>query len=450
MPAPNILAAGGSDWIKYASAMFDAANTYIGLNVTTAAMAALITRLQDALYVSTNALYVGRLPALDYVFPFADMSSWKVILREVPLIGMEDPVNLVGVVKVLLDKHSSVQAAALVYFSVHTANSVFYEEVRHTKQATSLVVQASFCGEQIVKLFSLWDVLSTQQITSPDRDAVVMQLFDSVAEAVVADAQVVFSEYLNSSEVRSVLRGVRVVLAIDMTAPYAHHLPYVSDNYFENVLELRDFHFQVRRINAARGLSGLHFFRKTLFESFVSRVGNHIIISAAVYPLLNFNETRVRGNRSRLNGAAINNAAVLGMLLADALWDALIKSDRWDLQTRQQLYERTLCLKEITGFILVPDMKHPLLSLQSTARAIATPGWHQRVLAFGPYSFSASQIFFMLFVLHHPCQTLRVNDDGFARDVSVFVRFVEEFRGAFGCPAPNLNWAIVCKVNWPR
>ncbi|KAL1424662.1 hypothetical protein MTO96_019954 [Rhipicephalus appendiculatus] len=429
--------------------MLEAANAYTGLNVTIAVMTALIIRLQDALYVSAKELYVGRLRALDYVFPFADMSSWKAILREVPLIGMEDPVNLVGVVKALLDKRVSVQAAALVYFSVHTATSLFYEEIRHAEKAASLVAQASFCSEQIVKLFSLWDVLSTQQITSPDRDAVVMQLFDSITEAVVADAEAIFSEHLNSSEVRRALRGVRVVLAIDMTAPYAHHLPYVSNDYFENVMELRDFYFEVRRINAARGLSEVHRFRKTLFEAFVSRAGNHIVISAGVYPLLNFNDTRARGNRTRLNGAAVNNAAVLGVLLADALWDALIKSDRWDPQIREQLFERAYCLKEITGFILTPDLKHPLLSVQSAARTIATPGWHQRVLAFGPYSFSASQIFFMLFMLHHPCQILNVNDD-VAHDVSVFIRFVQQFRGAFGCPAPNFNWATVCDVNWPK
>ncbi|KAL3248027.1 hypothetical protein MRX96_056716 [Rhipicephalus microplus] len=409
-------------------------------------MTALITRLRGAIYFSTKELYVGKLPALNYVFPFADMSSWKVILRQVPLIGMKDPVNLVGVVNVLLDKHPSVQAAALVYFSVHTTKSVFYEEIRHTEQATSLVAQASFCSQQIVKLFSLWDVLSTQQMTSPDRDAVVMQLFDSIADAVVADAEVTFSEHLNSSEVRSVLRGVSVVLAIDMTAPYAHHLPYVSDDYFENVMELRDFYFQVRRINAARGLPEVHSFRKTLFEAFVSRAGNRIVISAGVYTLLKFNDTRIRGNHSRLNGAAVNNAAVLGVLLADALWDALIGSDRWDPRTRQQLIDHTVCINELTGFILTTHLKYPLLSLQSAARTIAAPGWHQRALAFGPYSFSASQIFFMLFVLHHPCQTLNVNDENVAHEVYVFTRYVEEFRRAFGCPVPSFDWATLCST----
>ncbi|KAL1424661.1 hypothetical protein MTO96_019953 [Rhipicephalus appendiculatus] len=421
IPAPDILATGGSDSTKYANAMLEAANAYTGLHVTIAAMTALIIRLQEALYVSAKALYVGRLSALDYVFPFADMSSWKVILREVPLIGMEDPINLVHIVNALRDRRPSVQAAALIYFSVHTTKSVFYEEIRHAEQATSLVAQASFCSEQIVKLFSLWDVLSTQQITSPDRDAVVMQLFDSVAEAVVADAEVAFSEHLNSS--RS---------------------PQCAERRSHRARPRHDS--TVRRINAARGLSQVHMHRKTLFEAFVSRAGNHIVISAGVYPLLNFNDTRARGNRTRLNGAAVNNAAVLGVLLADALWDALINSDRWDPQIRQRLIDHTVCMNELTGFILTANLKYPLLSLRSAARTIATPGWHQRVLAFGPYSFSASQIFFMLFVLHHPCQTLNVNDADVEHEVSVFTRYVEEFRHAFGCPVPSVDWADVCST----
>ncbi|KAH6930764.1 hypothetical protein HPB50_018044 [Hyalomma asiaticum] len=446
LSAPYILTADGTSAMKYADAMFEAANSYTGLNVTRTALTKLTDRLQNARKVFDELVYIGRVVDLDYLFPYADMSSWKVILRTVPLIGVEDPPNVQGIVEVLIDKWASVQAAALVYFSVHTAHTAFFEEIRNTEQAASPVVQAAFCNDRVVKLFPLWDVLSTQQMTSPDRDAVVMQLFDRVADAVVADAQVSLSAHLNSSEVRTVLRGVSAVLAVDVTAPYAHHLPYVSDDYFENVMELRDFHFQVRRINDARGLPGLHRFRQTLFEAFVSRVGNHVVISAGVYPLLNFNDSHVRSNRTRLSGAAVNNAAVLGVLLADALWDALIGSERWDLDTREQLKEHAFCIRESAGFILYPALKHPLLSLQSAARAIATPGWNQRVLAFGPYSFSASQIFFMLFVLHHPCQRLDVNDDDVARDVSLFVGFVEEFRDAFGCATrPKVNWTAVCQ-----
>ncbi|KAH7945645.1 hypothetical protein HPB49_013555 [Dermacentor silvarum] len=444
LAAPYILTAGPKDSIKYNNVMFEAANSYTGLNVTPAALITLIARLRKARKIFDETLYSGKLSLLDQVFPNADVSSWKVILRTFPLIGMEDPPNLAAIVEVLIDKDASVQAAAFVYFSVHTAWYMFHQEMKNMEVATSLVARASFCGNQIVQMFPLWDVLLTQRMTSPDRDAVVLQLFEKVADAVVADALVAFSARLNSSEVRRVVRGVRVVLAMDMTAPYSHHLPDASDNYFENIMELRDFYFQVVRINSARGLLGLHRSRENLFQAFVSRVGNSIVISAGVYALLNFNATH-RGNRTRVNGAVVNNAAVLGILLADALWDALIDRKRWDLKTGQHLSHHAHCMRAIFGRVLAPDLKHPLLSLRSTARAIATPGWHRRVLAFGLHSFSASQIFFMLFALHHSCQTLNLNNDDFGLRVSTAIRHLEEFCDAFGCASRQVNWATVCE-----
>ncbi|XP_070395708.1 uncharacterized protein [Dermacentor albipictus] len=441
LAAPHILAAGTSYPTEFTEVMFDTANSYTGLNVTRAGLTALIARLQAARNVFDENIYTGKFSLLDEAFPNADMFSWKVILRTFPLIGLEDPSNIVGIVEVLVDKDATVQAAALVYFSVHTAWSMFAREITNMDAAASLVARAAFCGEEIVKLFPLWDVLLTQQMTSPERDAVVLQLFHRVADAVLADAQVTFSAYLISSEVRRVVRGLRVVLAVDMTSPYSHHLPDASDNYFENVLEFRDFHFQVRRINAERGLSGLHRLRHNLFQAFVSRAGSHIVISAGVYTLLNFNATR-RGNR--VNGAAVNNAAVLGVLLADALWDALIDRKNWDFKTGRKVFFRAYCMRDILGRDLAPDLKHALLSLQSTARAVAAPGWHRRALAFGYYHLSASQVFFVLFVLHHSCQTLDYDDDGLS--LSESIRHIGEFCDAFGCASqPQIDWATVCE-----
>ncbi|XP_065303654.2 uncharacterized protein [Dermacentor albipictus] len=443
--APYILTTGSKDSMKFRNVMFEAANSYTGLNVTRAALMTLITRLRNARKLFEERIYGGKLTFLDEVFPNADMSSWKVILRTFPLIRIEDPPNLAAIVEVLTDKDASVQAAALIYFSVHTAWLVFREEVINTEVAPSLVARASFCSKRIVQLFSLWDVLLTQQMTSPDRDAVVLQLFEKVADAVLADAQTTFSAHLNSSEVRRVVRGVRVVLAVDMTAPYSHHLPDASDNYFENAMEIRDFYFQVRRMNAARGLVELHRFRENLFQAFVSRAGNSIVISAAVYALLNFNVTH-RGNRSRINGAIVNNAAVLGILLADALWDALVERAHLDMETSEHLSDRVSCTKVIFGRALAPNLKHPLLSLRSTARIVATPGWHRREPAFGFHRFSASQIFFMLFALHHSCQTLSSNDDDFGLRLSTSIRHLEEFREAFGCASQReVNWETVCE-----
>ncbi|XP_054922689.1 uncharacterized protein [Dermacentor andersoni] len=226
---------------------------------------------------------------------------------------------------------------------------------------------------------------------------------------------------------------------------------------------------QVRRINAARGLSGLHRLRHNLFQAFVSRAGSHIVISAGVYTLLNFNATH-RGNRTRVNGAAVNNAAVLGVLLADALWDALIDRRNWDFKTGEKLFFHAYCMREILGRHSAPDLKHALLSLQSTARAVAAPGWHRRALAFGYYlattrvtayatatfgsiysnssyyHLSASQVFFMLFVLHHSCQTLDLDYDDDGLSLSESIRHTGEFCNGFGCASqPQIDWATACE-----
>ncbi|KAK8764688.1 hypothetical protein V5799_032705 [Amblyomma americanum] len=433
--APQILSPLAASSIQVEDSMFTAAQRHIGRNIPRAAMSSLIARFRAAKIIFEENIFVGKLSLLDKSIPNANMSSWKDALSSFALIGLEDPPNIERVVHVLIDKDILVQEAALIYFSVHAASLLFYEEVSKEHHTLSLTVRASFCDDQIVKIYPLWDMVSTQQMTSPERDAVVLALFDTVAAAVLAEAEAAFSVIVDINQMRNLLEDVRIVLAANLTAPYGRLLPSLSENYFENKFELREFHYQVKSVNDARRLPGLYRFRSNLFQAFVDRAGAQIVISASVYSLLSFNNGSSGGGSVDGGDTSISivNAAVLGVMIADVLWEVLLVATNWPSHTRHDLFQHMRCLHNFTGGVLTTSLRFPVLSLRATLRVVSTPHWHHRATTFGFHSLSASQVFFMLFLVHHSCHSLATGSGKPGMKVSTFLRHFEEFCEAFGC-----------------
>ncbi|KAH7951236.1 hypothetical protein HPB52_006981 [Rhipicephalus sanguineus] len=433
-PAPDI----GFEMSSDEDAMFEAAKRHAGVNTSRADVSGLVRRFRKARKMAHNRSTIVPMSLLDEQFPKEDISTWQEILSTVPEIAIENPPDVAAVVRILTDKSALFRETALVYFSIHTTLTTFSEEIR---RAPSLADNAALCEGLTMELSPLWDVLATQQMTSPDRDQVVMRLFHRVSEAVTADAQLIFSTHVDSEEVQRLVRSMRIVLAANLTASYERYLPFVSGDYFANKFEIRSFYNQLSSSNALRGLSGLYRLRVDLTRTFVSRFDNQIAVAASVYALLSFSNDTGRASHS----ADVINAAVLGVMLADALWDKIMEHAEWNSDTWEELVEHQRCLQQQADVgALTSELKYPILSLLSAIHAFATPGWHQRAPLFDFHSLSASQVFFILFFVHHSCSSAG-SDDGGMR-TSLLMRHFEEFRKAFGCALPmKLEVKDLCK-----
>ncbi|KAH7945646.1 hypothetical protein HPB49_013556 [Dermacentor silvarum] len=409
-------------------AMLEAAKRHAGMSASSADVLNVIRRFRRARKTSDDEHSIVPMPLLDEHFPKEGISSWQEILRAVPVIAIENPPDVTAVLNILTDQNTLVQEAAQLYFAVHATLSTFYEEIA---QAASLADHAALCEYLTMELYPLWDVLATQRMTSPDRDQVVLEMFNRVSEAVIADAQVLFSAHLHANEVQNAVRSIHIVLPGNLTAPYKRYLPFISEDYFENKFEIRSSYYQISSSNALRGLYGLYRLRVDLSRIFLSRFDNQIAVAASVYALLSFGKETAAINRSTADGADVINAAVLGVMLANALWDKIFDDVKRDIDRWKGLVDYLYCIQRQAEDALYTELKYPILSLSSTVRAFATPRWHHRAPVFGFHSLSASQVFFILFFVHHAC--ISTGYDGSGMRASTLMRNFEEFLKAFGC-----------------
>ncbi|KAH6930765.1 hypothetical protein HPB50_018045 [Hyalomma asiaticum] len=432
-PAPDIV----FDVSSYEDAMFEAARRHAGINASRVDVYRLAGRFRSSREDADNR-YTVPISLLDEQFPKEAISSWKEILSTVPAIAVENPPDVAAVLRILMDNSTLFQETALLYFSILTTLATFPEELRWSP---SLTDNAALCEDLTMELFPLWDVLATQQMTSPYRDQVVMRVFHRASETVIADAQHLFSAHLDSEEVQRVVRSMRVVLAGNLTAPYELYLPSINENYFENKFEMRSFYYQLTNSNALRGLSGLYSLRFDFSRTFITRFDDQIAVSASVYALLSFGNDTGRGGRN----ADVINAAVLGVMLADALWDRIFEHVEGNSDTWQGLVEHERCLQQqAEEGALKSELRYPVLSLVSAIRMVVMPGWHQRAPVFDFHSLSASQVFFILFFVHHSC--LWAESDSSGMRASLLMRHLDEFRKAFGCGRlPKANATALCE-----
>ncbi|XP_065303655.1 uncharacterized protein [Dermacentor albipictus] len=421
-------------------AMFEAARRHAGINATQADVLSLIRRFHRARKNFHDGRSIVPMPQFYEQFPKEGISSWEEILSGVPAIAIENPPEVAAVLSILTDKNILVQAAALLYFAIHSTLATFDDEIR---QEGSVVDHAALCEYLTMTLFPFWDVLATQQMTSPDRDQVVLEMFKKISDAVIADAQVFFSAHLDANAVRSVVRSIHIVLPENLTAPYKRYLPSISDNYFENKFEIGSFYNQIRSSSALRGFSALYSLRVDLTHTSLVRFGNQIAVTASVYALLNFGKETAGGSRSLAHGADVINAAVLGVMLADALWEKIFDYAEQETDSWEGLVAHLHCLRWQSGGVVNTELKYPILSMSAAVRAYATPSWHDRAPVFGYHSLSASQVFFILFFVHHVC--LPRGSYGGGVSASAQMRNFEEFFKAFGCAGtPIRNSADAC------
>ncbi|XP_070393616.1 uncharacterized protein [Dermacentor albipictus] len=418
-------------------AMFEAARRHAGINATQADVLSLIRRLRMTRKTSDSEHSIVPIPLLGEQFPKEGISTWQEMLSAFPVIAIENPPDVAAVLSILTDKNILVQAAALLYFAIHSTLATFDDEIG---QEASGVDHAALCEILTMRLSPFWDVLATQQMTSPDRDQVVLEMFNKISEAVIADAQVFFSAHLDANAVRSVVRSIHIVLPENLTAPYKRHLPSISENYFENKFEIRSFYYQVSSTNARRGLSGLYRPRVDLYRTFLVRYGNQIAVASSVYALLSFVNENARGSRSLADGAGVINAAVLGVMLADALWDKIFDYAEQETDCWEGLVAHLHCLRRQSGGVVNTELKYTILSLSAAVRAYATPSWDDRAPVFGYHSLSASQVFFMLFFVHHVC--LPRGSYGSGVSASALMRNFDEFFKAFDCAGTPMRNAI--------
>ncbi|XP_037579787.1 uncharacterized protein LOC119462514 [Dermacentor silvarum] len=183
---------------------------------------------------------------------------------------------------------------------------------------------------------------------------------------------------------------------------------------------------KVSVLDSARGLGSLRLLNT--LNRFSARVGGHVVVSPRVYPMLSVDK----------GSQAVVNAASLGVSLADSLWDAVFSRREWSVPLLHRLDAHTSCVQRYIRSELGGRLSYPLLSVRSTVRAVSWPQWHAR--ADDEWKLSASQVFFMLFVLRHTCLVRDRTDEEPTISSRSFMLRVGHFAMAFDCkPAPLIG-----------
>ncbi|XP_065283228.1 uncharacterized protein [Dermacentor albipictus] len=385
-------------------------------------------RLQDALQVFDDIVHTGDASLLQQLFPEHDLSSWREVLGDCCdswHLEVQDPQNARNVFHVLEDGQTRSEAFE-AYFAITIAMAVFSEEFTLAERTDDMSLCGKLCDRMARQPQALWDISSATVLTSANLDTSVRMTFDTMTAAVASEASELFANYTDSGSIRELVRSVRLLLPNDIARPYTSILPNLTDSYLQNKFTIRSFLFKVSVLDSARGLGGLR--RLHTLNRFTARVGGHVVVSPRVYPMLSVD----KGSQT------VVNAASLGVSLADSLWDAVFSRREWSVPLLHRLDAHTSCLQRYVRTELEGRLSYPLLSVRSAVRAVSWPQWHAR--ADDDWKLSASQVFFMLFVLRHACLARDHADKEATLSRRPFMLRVSHFAAAFDCkPAPLLG-----------
>ncbi|KAH7938195.1 hypothetical protein HPB49_021501 [Dermacentor silvarum] len=258
------------------------------------------------------------------------------------------------------------------------------------------------CKREISDLRELGRLFQTNIFTSRERDAQFRVIFDAVKDAVRADLRasgLVEAEVVNTDLV----------------------VPVTSQNFASALLESREFELQGAEAFYA------HFDDKDVLRfAHLSIVGNHSVhISINLYYYINTGEANVE----------LSNMAVVGRILAEALWFMVFRTVTWTSQTATNILRLKECYDSYYWNSTAYDAYgippfFTALGLSSVLNAFYRPQWLTAKPAWGLWRMSHAQLFYIL-ATYALCPKSST-----PRDVSSIngpLRYIRDFADAFQC-----------------
>ncbi|KAH7938196.1 hypothetical protein HPB49_021502 [Dermacentor silvarum] len=277
------------------------------------------------------------------------------------------------------------------------------------------------CKREITDLRQLGRLFQTNIFTSRERDAQFRVIFDAVKDAVRADLQ--SSRLVEADDVARLERFFRDIALITPSevVDTGSAVPVMSPNFASDLLESREFEFKAGKAFFA------HFDEKYLFRfAHLDIAGNHsVYISINLYYYI------------RTGGANVelSNMAVVGRILAEALWFMVFRTVTWTSQTTTNILHLKECYDSYYWNSTAYDAYgippfFTALGLSSVLNAFYRPQWLTLKPAWGWGRMSHAQLFYIL------ATYARCPKSSTPRDVSSIngpLTYIRDFADAFQC-----------------
>ncbi|XP_064479498.1 uncharacterized protein LOC135392702 [Ornithodoros turicata] len=299
---------------------------------------------------------------------------------------------------------------------------------------------AQTCDNIINTYTPLWNDALSFILTSSETDDKVRSIFNS---AIYAVTQVAISIYESQahSRVRGIINSTKLILPSDRNA----HGVNISSKTFANIKDLfqetedakivRFYAYntidvlklwnEYDRTQALNGIKPDIGTKRNVSEMVIRRIGDYIHVPPAVYTLLHFNDTVHR----------LVNMAVLGVQIADALWDKIIAGTMNDSKTSLIVSCRNQ--RNITRMTDMSNIKFPLLSIWTSALISMDDTWTTMMEGWGLWRVSPSRVFYMLVFYYHMCE--RGAETALGAQLGGFLSALPDFNTAFNCTERNVG-----------
>ncbi|XP_064479495.1 uncharacterized protein LOC135392699 isoform X1 [Ornithodoros turicata] len=299
---------------------------------------------------------------------------------------------------------------------------------------------AQTCSNIINTYMPLWNDALSFILTSSETDDKVRSIFNSAIDGVTQVAISIYESQAHS-RVRGIINSTKLILPSDRNARGINISSKTFTNiknlfqemedakivrfYAYNTINVLKLWNEYDRTQALNGIKPDIGTKRNVSEMVIRRIGDYIHVPPAVYTLLHFNDTVHR----------LVNMAVLGVQIADSLWDKIIAGTMNDSTTSLIVSCRNQ--NNITRMTDMSNIKFPLLSIWTSALISMDDTWTTMMEGWGLWRVSPSQVFYMLVFYYHICE--RGAETALGAQLGGLLSALPDFNTAFNCTERNVG-----------
>ncbi|KAH7946108.1 hypothetical protein HPB49_020512 [Dermacentor silvarum] len=303
------------------------------------------------------------------------------------------------------------------YFLWHSVTNA----MRQLKsQPVSYQKAFELCRNTAVALENLWNRFMAEALATPEKDEQVAATFSAVRRAIFQDS---LSSWIFDTGDVDILRHYfsnLTVLTPSVFLQTSIALPTSTEDFLDNLVRAREYSFRVSRMRYNRSWPR----DILLYGSFVIHDQTQYIITPEIY-----DSVYVRPTYSTLL-----NMAVLGQLLAEALWYVTLFRTAWSPATMANIKRMQTCFADAYLGDIHPRYRDETIShalgMQSVLRAFERPDWHDTKIAWSMWKMSHAQ-FFHILATYSTCR--RGFQPENVRYTDGALKYVKDFVDAFRC-----------------
>ncbi|CAN7939791.1 unnamed protein product, partial [Ixodes hexagonus] len=356
------------------------------------------------------------------LIPGIGESDWRQILSELhplPLQNFTCHSNLSVLrqnIAVLLTDIGVRKETRVALLTMHAVGAL---TVGHFESARDVRQRFIFCVERTRFLRFFWIEVAAQELTSPDQDAAIRDIFNSILRAVTDDA-IRFFHASDSHKVRDRMGAITLLLASDMVSSDVA-IPGLVANTFSNELAIKRYEWWMQKGQVTLGVTYLHLLGSPSLWTIEFAGPNVLVVPPYHYPVLHFDSPDDFGI----------NAAAFELLIAYELWMRVLFEWKWSNASHENYRRQLACVRRDPSRLYPQYWLHLRLTLNSVLGVQRERAeWHEKVYVWSVTKLSRSQMFYMNIFFTEYCNEKEIRNV-IARNA--IVRSLRDFREAFQC-----------------